>query len=565
MFNPSAQLTWAVAEALIGARSVKIHAPTPNGARWIADVSVQPDTLYGLSGWIKTENVAGTTTGTAWFDGLRLTPVVPSTPAPFWKIQTLIYDTTDVTFTDAGGVMHHVIARMTPTEQMRAAQVATRFVTHDIPVLNSRSMTPTLTIQYPNHPLTQLTRDNGGWWPAPADTLADRDPTADSVIVIWDPRRIDQATHESILLNSYGGLTPSMGGGQTYQRWLSFQVEMITGICSNTSGAIQFSFISKPSACLPSRRSPIILTAHSMCIVQPARRTSWKTRRIITRFQTQSTIMRPSLRTIITPARPPHRISRRAVSVFRRLPGPSAGRSAIHPIIHPYYHQLHLRPTNAERSGAPGSGVRHTLTLTNTGNLTDTFTLILGAHGWPVDAPESIADLGPGQAADVSIIVTVPLGALADATDQITLTVVSTADPAQQAVTTLTTRAARRYALTLTTMNTEQTAAPGTPVHYTLTLTNSGNNITDSFKIIPGAHAWPTNAPAQVADLAPGEQAQIMVTVGIPADAARGASDTVTFVAVSQGQPSTTAAITLTTRTPASPPTYTLLLPLVRR
>lgn len=113
-----------------GARSARISAPTANDARWLQTIAVEPDTSYLLSGWIKTAGVtdtlelvnaganlclygtwersagvfgttdwtfvtlvfqsgsrteveigarlgfwAGTATGTAWFDDLRVTPI----------------------------------------------------------------------------------------------------------------------------------------------------------------------------------------------------------------------------------------------------------------------------------------------------------------------------------------------------------------------------------------------------------------------------------------------------------------------------------------------------------
>jgi hypothetical protein len=41
-----------------GTKSAKIVSSTPNDARWIQTVSVTPNTKYTLSGWIRTENVA---------------------------------------------------------------------------------------------------------------------------------------------------------------------------------------------------------------------------------------------------------------------------------------------------------------------------------------------------------------------------------------------------------------------------------------------------------------------------------------------------------------------------
>jgi hypothetical protein len=127
--------TWDDTQALDGDHSVRITNDDPNDARWIQTVPVQPDTDYLLSGWIRTENVthslewndvganlslygtwdhtdgllgtndwtyvsmifdsdddteatiaarlghwSGTTTGTAWFDDLRLEPLYGPSP-----------------------------------------------------------------------------------------------------------------------------------------------------------------------------------------------------------------------------------------------------------------------------------------------------------------------------------------------------------------------------------------------------------------------------------------------------------------------------------------------------
>ena len=128
--SASAKFTWDNIQAHSGNKSVKIELTIANDARWIQTAIVQPNTQYLLSGWIKTMNVAntaesvdaganlsiiggyirsagifgttgwryaslvfnsgsntqvtvaarlgmysGTTTGTAWFDDLRLEPL----------------------------------------------------------------------------------------------------------------------------------------------------------------------------------------------------------------------------------------------------------------------------------------------------------------------------------------------------------------------------------------------------------------------------------------------------------------------------------------------------------
>jgi hypothetical protein len=269
------QFTWEERQAYQGDRSVKIHAPTANDARWIQSMEVQPNTLYELSGWIKTKGVkpvervgegganlsvmandlgwlhteglfgrndwtrasilfnsredseviigarlgffSGTTTGTAWFDGLRVREVGYSDPHPRWKILVLIYGKTDFTYTDAGGIERHFVAKMTGDEKAGAETAARRFVRRDIPALTSQNMIPRLEVHYPQKPLTELTPIGNGWWPDPKNTRRDRDPAFDSVIVIWDETGEDAVTGEQLYLGGgYGGLTPNMGTGQTY-------------------------------------------------------------------------------------------------------------------------------------------------------------------------------------------------------------------------------------------------------------------------------------------------------------------------------------------------------------
>jgi hypothetical protein len=268
-YIPSAEFLWDDTQAYEGSRSVKITAETLNDASWVQTVSIQPNTLYRLSGWIKTENVArpegrganlslldtwdssvdlfgtndwtyvslrfnsgektevtiaarlgfyaGMTTGTAWFDDLELAPIQPSDPHPAWKILVLIFDKTDFTYTDTSGVSHHYVTTMTEAEKDQAALVATKFVEEDIPALDSGNMIPTLTIRYPERALTELSSFDSVWWPGPWNVTADRDPAFDSVIVIWDPWVVDEATGETITLaGGWAGLTPGMGTGQTY-------------------------------------------------------------------------------------------------------------------------------------------------------------------------------------------------------------------------------------------------------------------------------------------------------------------------------------------------------------
>jgi hypothetical protein len=267
----SAAFAWDGTQAHEGSRSVKISALAANDARWLQTVAVEPDTTYLLSGWIRTAGVtdtlevvnaganlclygtwdrspgvfgtkdwtyvslvfhsgsrtqvevgarlgfsAGTATGTAWFDDVRVTPILPTDPHPRWKILALIYGATDFRFTDATGDQRHVTATMTSTEKQLAASAARRFVLQDIPLLTSGNMVPTVEVRFPARPLTELSPFGSGWWPAPSDTVPERDFAFDSVLVIWDPNGVDESTGAPVFLGTDAGLTPAMGTGPTY-------------------------------------------------------------------------------------------------------------------------------------------------------------------------------------------------------------------------------------------------------------------------------------------------------------------------------------------------------------
>ena len=276
-WQQSAIPTWDDSNASSGDKSARIDSTTPNDARWIQSVEVEPDTLYFLSGWIKTENVghteesvdaganlclydtwtrsegvfgtndwtkksvlfnsggqsevvvgarlgywSGTTTGTAWFDDIKLEPIVPMYPHPSWKILVLIYQETDFEFTYDTGTHHHYVASMTADEMDRAALAARQFVELDIPALTSGNMIPSITVRFPERALNKLSPIGGGWWPSPEDTAPERDPEFDSVIVIWDTRAIDTTTNNYQWIGYGDGLAAHRGTGQTY---LSMQID----------------------------------------------------------------------------------------------------------------------------------------------------------------------------------------------------------------------------------------------------------------------------------------------------------------------------------------------------
>ncbi len=84
---------------------------------------------------------------------------------------------------------------------------------------------------------------------------------------------------------------------------------------------------------------------------------------------------------------------------------------------------VELEPEASNRFGEPGVQVTHTLVLSNTGSLTETFGLDYrnATATWDVNLEQASLTLGPGQAAQVWVRVTIPEGALPGDENRFTL------------------------------------------------------------------------------------------------------------------------------------------------
>lgn len=265
--KPATEHDWVTEEVRTGSRSIRIGHDEPSDSWWERVVQLDPDTLYWFIGWVRTDDVAeglganlainGTwghseglhgsndwtqlavifdsgptgevrlgarlgfwsdpSTGIAWFDDLRIAEVDLSSQ-PRWSFQLLVYDEIDVVITDANGIERHVRSAIAPDRVATAIDTVEAFTEVDIPALSSGNQNPLPLIVTDPGTLTTLssTGSDGSYWPAPGDTAGDRDPSADSVIVVWNPLAVDVDTGETVLLNGNGGLTASRGIEQTY-------------------------------------------------------------------------------------------------------------------------------------------------------------------------------------------------------------------------------------------------------------------------------------------------------------------------------------------------------------
>jgi uncharacterized membrane protein len=88
----------------------------------------------------------------------------------------------------------------------------------------------------------------------------------------------------------------------------------------------------------------------------------------------------------------------------------------------------------------PAVTVDYTLTLTNSGNATDTFEITIEGNDWDVDLPDEIM-LAAGESVLIRVDVTIPANAEDGDSDMVTVTATSTGDASQFASLELTTTA----------------------------------------------------------------------------------------------------------------------------
>lgn len=229
IYPDKVRLTWSSSD---GATSYEVWRHTSdnfNLATQIAssltshsfnDTSAAIGTTYYY--WIKAQNSSGTSRSTSSDSGYRRPPGLAENPR--WKILILIYRSTDFSYTDGSGNAHHVIATMIQDEIDRATTAATQFFEEDVPALTSGNMYPILTIRYPTRTLNHLD-SFCGYWPSEVNTVAERDPAFDSVVVIWDSTGVDLITGQTTSLQNCGGLAQWRGTEQTYA---TFQVDSVS-------------------------------------------------------------------------------------------------------------------------------------------------------------------------------------------------------------------------------------------------------------------------------------------------------------------------------------------------
>ncbi|MDO8848964.1 MAG: hypothetical protein Q7W51_11325 [Coriobacteriia bacterium] len=227
----------------------------------------------------------------------------------------------------------------------------------------------------------------------------------------------------------------------------------------------------------------------------------------------------------------------------------------VEPIMYILNRGVTVSPDNSG-GGTAGSTVTYTHTITNNGNVTETFDLAaLSSLGWSVtitDAggtPVSSVTLARDASTTVLVNVTIPGGAINGTQDVTTLSATAQSDPGVSDSATDATRVG------LVTVSPDQvgTMAPGQTIEYTFTVQNN-TGVYGVFDLSrTSTLGWPSTMtdalgnPISTVALNAGESAIVKVQVTVPLSASTGDQDITRLRATMQGNPAATSSATGTT------------------
>ncbi len=179
-----------------------------------------------------------------------------------------------------------------------------------------------------------------------------------------------------------------------------------------------------------------------------------------------------------------------------------------------------LLDAGQQGSVEPSATISYTHTLTNTGNVTDTFTLTNQATaGWlGVVTPASLSNVPPGESRQISLAVTAPAFILAGSIGDVTLSAKSGLDANVSASVTDKTSilAVTRASLIPDAQTTN--ALAGQVVSFTPTLRNTGSTAV-AYDLSVETAGWTSIVtPTTTAILQPGQELALNLTVKVPVD-----------------------------------------------
>jgi uncharacterized membrane protein len=190
----------------------------------------------------------------------------------------------------------------------------------------------------------------------------------------------------------------------------------------------------------------------------------------------------------------------------------------------------------SSQRGTPGTTLNYTVTVTNTGNITDNYSLTVTDNaGWsPSISPTSLS-VSPSSSENATLSVTIPDNAFVGSKDNITVTATSRTDNTIKDNDSCIVHVAIARGVRVSISPGENSAFPGENVTFTVTVTNTGDNADNYVLRASDNMGWKLSlAENSLGNVAPGRTRTTALTVAIPRNAAPDTRDKITVTATSR-------------------------------
>jgi uncharacterized repeat protein (TIGR01451 family) len=189
----------------------------------------------------------------------------------------------------------------------------------------------------------------------------------------------------------------------------------------------------------------------------------------------------------------------------------------------------------SENSAENGKTVTFTVTIRNTGNVTEDYDLSnTDDAGWGAWLDENMLTIPAGENTTVTVSVTVPSDASEGDSTMITVTATSQENAQVENSATCTAQAISRIirGVDVSISPSENSAENGKTVTFTVTIRNTGN-VTENYNLSKTDDAGWTLTLQSSVTVPSGENRQVTLSVGIPATAANDTLDNITVTTIS--------------------------------
>ncbi|MBN2145800.1 MAG: hypothetical protein JW726_00370 [Anaerolineales bacterium] len=208
------------------------------------------------------------------------------------------------------------------------------------------------------------------------------------------------------------------------------------------------------------------------------------------------------------------------------------------------YYALQVDAAHPTKDGIIGSSVEYQLSVTNLGNITDTYD-IQATGVWTASLSATLGPLPAGHQVSLPLTISVPIHAIIGSSDITTITVTSQGNSGKQGIVTLRTNALGIFARLSENSQTAHNSA--LPITYTMYLTNTATT-TDTFAITVTSN-WDVSYATLIGPLSSGEHTSMPLVVHLPNEAISGQVDEAIITITSQGYPERQVFLTMTTTT----------------